>query len=195
MSPVGASRRHRSSRRLLGLIAVPCITTRPRMRTSPSSASLISAPGETGPDGADLDRSGGLSCRSRRSPTSPTAPRAGSRGRGRTDHLPRRRRGADVDRLHLVEPEPVANLREHRASAWACSAAAPRTAPPPPVRPPPSRSPTAIAHWTPACVRRPARRDPGLDGRLELLPDPRYREEPRGRTSGRYATTWRGSGQ
>ena len=84
----------------------------PRISSSPSSASLSSTPGRRRPDGADphlarpVARAGGARLRH-----PPQLRQLDPDRVEELDHLGRRRRGADVDRDELVEPEHRAQAR------------------------------------------------------------------------------------
>jgi hypothetical protein len=95
------------------------------------------------------------------------------------DHLTRRGRGADVDRLDLVEPQQRPHLRQHELVGLRVLGA--------------QVVGDGLAgllelDLAQAHVERPERRplallvllglDAGLDGRLQLLPDARHGEEP-----------------
>ena len=152
----------------------------PRISTSPSSASLISAPGDGGPDRADLDlvrRVAG----------------AVAAGLGHAPQLGQR----DADRVeeldHLAAawaPRPRSPTRPGRARAARGSSRAP-------ARPPSRARGSSSGTSSPACSAAPSagpRRAPtavglllrgvllgldaGLDRGLELLPDARHGEEP-----------------
>src|SRR4029450_7864260 len=86
------------------MLRYPVITTSPRIRTSPSSASLISTPGTGFPTVPSLIRSDGVSVPAPL--VSGVLPRpAHAEGVEDLEHVARRRRGADVHRDGLVEPE------------------------------------------------------------------------------------------
>ena len=156
------------------------MTESPLTSTSPSSASLISVPGIGGPTVPSLTRSGGLQVATpqvsdipQSSPIGiPIAWKNSSTSSGR-------RRRADVDRQHLVEPE-------RDAQAWRTSPRRPwprpRRAPPAPPRRPARGAPSGRA--ASSALRAPSRLlvgqggEVGLEARLELLPDPRHGEEP-----------------
>ena len=124
------------------------MTIGPRMSTSPSSASLISAPGDTGPDRADLDPvrrvagavAAGLG----------HAPELRQRHADRVeelDHLARRGRGADVHRLHLGRARAARGSSRARARPpWRAPRRARRSSSSPAWSARTLRRPTSSAH-------------------------------------------------
>ena len=162
------------------------------------SASLISTPGRRRADGADLDLVGRVDGAGAAGLAH--APQLGERQADRVEeleHLDRRRRGADVDRLDLVEAEHRAQPGEELLvglgdrARRAPRAPARRAAPGAPSRSRrSSAAPGRLALLVAACaaiiVSRPALSFSQIRGTAK---------NHDGRTSGRYCETWRGSSQ